>query len=73
MGKHKQVTCKICYKEMRSDILQRHIKVHLKYQPAIKSNEEMCRELVLEIVDESTTQEQSKTKRNPLKLVVLKS
>ena len=39
------------------------MKVHLKIQPENKPNEEMCRELVLEIVDESTTQEQSKTKR----------
>ena len=46
MGKHKQVTCKICYKEMRSNNLCRHMKVHLKIQPENKSNEEMCKELV---------------------------
>ena len=28
MGKHKQVLCKVCYKEMRSDHLNRHMKVH---------------------------------------------
>ena len=27
MGKHKQVLCKVCYKEMRSDHLNRHMKV----------------------------------------------
>ena len=52
---------------MRSDILQRHIKVHLKYQPENKSNEEMCRELVLEMVDKvvdpSSTPERTGTKR----------
>ena len=49
MGKHKQATCKFCFRVMRSDHLKQHIKVHLKYQP--KSNEELCRELVLEIAD----------------------
>merc|ERR1712013_579309 len=28
MGRHKQVLCKVCYKEMRSDVLTRHMKVH---------------------------------------------
>ena len=28
MGKHKQVLCNVCYKEMRSDNLTRHMKVH---------------------------------------------
>ena len=51
MGKNKQVTCKICYKEMRSNNLGRHMKVHFKNQPENKPNEEMCRELVLELVD----------------------
>ena len=30
MGKNKQVSCKICYKTMRSDHLNRHMKVHVK-------------------------------------------
>ena len=30
MGKNKQVSCKICYKTMRSDVLKRHMKVLLK-------------------------------------------
>ena len=46
MGRNKQATCKICYKEMRSNNLCRHMKVHLKIQPENKSNEEMCKELV---------------------------
>ena len=28
MGKHKKVMCKVCYKEMRSDHLTRHLKQH---------------------------------------------
>ena len=30
MGKNKQVICKVCYKEMRSDVLTRHMKQHEK-------------------------------------------
>ena len=28
MGKHKKVTCEICYKEIRSDVKTRHIEQH---------------------------------------------
>ena len=28
MGKHKKIMCKVCYKEMRSDHLNRHLKQH---------------------------------------------
>ena len=31
MGKHKKVICKICYRVMRSDNLDRHIKIHDKH------------------------------------------
>ena len=51
MGKNKQVTCKICYRTMRSDHQERHMKVHLKIQPENKPNEDLCRELVLEMVE----------------------
>ena len=30
MGKNKQVSCNICYKTMRSDVVKRHMKVHAK-------------------------------------------
>ena len=33
MGKNKQVTCKICYRTMRSDHQERHMKVHSKIEP----------------------------------------
>ena len=30
MGKNKQILCKVCYREMRSDVLARHMKQHSK-------------------------------------------
>merc|ERR1711873_185914 len=30
MGRHKKVMCKVCYREMRSDVLDRHMKQNLK-------------------------------------------
>ena len=48
MGKHKKVTCKVCYKEMRSDHLIRHKKQHLSVQ---QNREEICKDVVLEQVD----------------------
>ena len=30
MGRHKKVMCKVCYREMRSDVLDRHMEQHLK-------------------------------------------
>ena len=36
MGRNKQATCKICYKEMRSDHIKQHMKVHLKYKPRVQ-------------------------------------
>ena len=38
---------------MRSDHRERHMKVHLKIPNGIQSNEEICRELLLEIVDKA--------------------
>jgi hypothetical protein len=59
MSKHKQVECIICFKTMRSDTIKGHMKVHAKYnQPEkyeakIQTNEEMCRELVMDLVDKA--------------------
>ena len=33
MGRNKQVSCKICFKSMRSDTVTRHMKIHLKNIP----------------------------------------
>ena len=54
MGKHKQAACQICFNFMRSDHVKDHMKVHQKYSltnKTPKSTEDMCRDLVLEIVD----------------------
>ena len=64
MGKHKQVECKICFKPMRSDVVKRHMKIHVKYnQPEkygvkLQSNEEMCREpgLVDSVLEKTSEQ-----------------
>ena len=53
MGKNKQVACQICFNFMRSDNVKGHMKVHQKYSSSIKapqSAEDICRDLVLEIV-----------------------
>ena len=47
--KHKEVSCKICYKTMRSDSVKRHMKVHEK------PNKQICGE-VLDMQEESTTE-----------------
>ena len=45
MGKHKKVTCKVCYKEMRSDHLIRHKKQHSSVQQT--TEEILCQDVVL--------------------------
>jgi hypothetical protein len=52
MGKHKQISCKICFETMRSNNVKGHMKVHEKYIAKIElqTNEEMCRELVMDLV-----------------------
>ena len=35
MGNHKKVMCNVCYREMRSDILKRHMKQHLKKNESV--------------------------------------
>jgi hypothetical protein len=62
MGKNKQVECRICFKPMRSDVVKRHMKIHVKYnQPEkygvkLQSNEDMCTEpgLVDSVLDKDT-------------------
>ena len=38
MGNHQQVICKVCYKEMRSDVLTRHMKQHEKRHISVTNN-----------------------------------
>ena len=53
MGKHSQVTCKIYFMSMRSDNIERYMKVHDKYilKILLKTNEEICKDLVMGLVD----------------------
>jgi hypothetical protein len=46
MGKHKQISCRICFKSMRSNNWKGHMKQHdkVKVKIELQSNEEMCRE-----------------------------
>ena len=54
-GKHKEVSCKICYKTMRSDAVKRHMKVHEK------ANKQICGEVLDGILDKMFAQEESTT------------
>ena len=58
MGGHKQVTCKICSKSMRSDTVKRHMKVH-PTEDQNENNEQICQDIVMKIVYEVFTQEES--------------
>ena len=54
MGRNKQVSCKICFKSVRSDHLNRHMKVHIIYtSPEVQTenSEEICKDIVNDIVN----------------------
>ena len=62
MGKNKHVSCKICFKTLRSDNLKRHMRVHIIYtSPEVQSenSEEICNDIVNDIVDKMFEQEES--------------
>ena len=50
MTRNKQVLCKVCYKEMRSDHLNRHMKVHETMGGSKRRHNEMEDEDVVEAV-----------------------
>ena len=53
MGKNKQVSCKTCFKPMRSNNVTRHMEIHLKYTPKrVLENEEIQFKLVNNVVEE---------------------
>ena len=56
-GKHKEVSCKICYKTMRSDAVKRHMKVHEK------ANKQICGEVLDGTLDKMFVQAESTTER----------
>ena len=51
MGKHKQVSCKTCFKIMRSDHVTRHLEMHMKFTAKEVSETDICKEILLELVD----------------------
>ena len=61
MGKHKEVSCKICFKTMRSDNASRHMKIHIIHTN--ENNVLMCRELLDEMLDKVVEHEQPTRKR----------
>ena len=48
MTGNKKIMCKVCCREMRSDHLIRHMKQH---SSALQSTEQICKDIVLELVD----------------------
>ena len=48
MTRNRKVSCNVCYKEMRSDHLIRHMKQH---PSALQTTEEICKVIMLEQVD----------------------
>ena len=56
-GKHKEGSCKICYKSMRSADLKRHMKVHEK------ANKQICGEVLDGTLDKMFAQAESTTER----------
>ena len=60
-GIHKQVSCKICYKTMRSNNASRHMKIHIIHTN--ENNALMCRELLDEMLDKVVEHVQPTRKR----------
>ena len=61
MGKHKEVSCKVCFKSMRSNNIIRHMKIHIIHTN--ENNVLMCRELLDEMLDKVVEHEQPTRKR----------
>ena len=60
-GIHKQVSCKICYKTMRSNNASRHMKIHIIHTN--ENNALMCRELLDEMLDKVVEHEHEQPTR----------
>ena len=61
MGKHKETSCKVCFKPMRSNNIIRHMKIHIIH--TLENNVLMCRELLNEMLDKVVEHEQPTRKR----------
>ena len=61
MGNHKETSCKVCFKPMRSNNIIRHMKIHIIH--TLENNVKMCHELLDEMLNEVLEPEESSTKR----------
>ena len=61
MGKNKEVSCNVCFKPMRSDVMKRHMKIHIIH--TLENNVKMCRQLLNEMLNEVLEPQESTTKR----------
>ena len=62
MGRNKQVSCKICFKTKRSDVVKRHMKVHTT-EDQTENSGEICRDIVMEILDKMFVEEATESKQ----------
>ena len=63
MGRNRKVSCNVCYKEMRSDHLIRHMKQH---SSALQSTTQICKDIVLELVDKVVDMQSAHTTKRKL-------
>ena len=60
MGNHKKVMCNVCYREMRSDVLKRHMKQHSKKNESVPATnilategpEQICKCILKDVIND---------------------
>ena len=50
MGRHKQVSCEICSKVMRSDHLKNHMKKHVDL--SLEDSEQICKSILEDFIND---------------------
>ena len=68
MTRNRKVSCNVCYKEMRSDNLARHMKQH---SSALQSTVQICKDIVLELVDKVVDMQSARTTKESLKTMTV--
>ena len=63
MTGNKKIMCKVCCREMRSDHLIRHMKQH---SSALQSTAQICKDIVLELVDKVVDMQSAHTTKRKL-------
>ena len=58
MTGNKKIMCKVCCREMRSDVLARHMKQH---SSTLQSPAQICKDIVLELVDKVVDMQSART------------